>query len=102
MREATSSRFKGRRSNGRSSAMRTLTIVVVAAAVIGVSAQERQQPPTVSDFFRDFTTEWIRGNPNQAAATRYFSGAEQDAFEQQLPPETPAYRHARVELAQQG
>ena len=70
--------------------MRTLVFVVALAAVLGVSAQERAAAParTVSDFFRDFTAEWIRANPNQAAATRYFSGAEQDRFEQQLTPET--------------
>ena len=80
--------------------MRTLAIAVTFAAVLGVSAQER--PRTVSDFFRDFTTEWVRANPNQAAATRYFSGAEQDRFEEQLTPETPEYRRGRVLLAQKG
>ena len=70
--------------------------------MIGVSAQG-PPPRTVSDFFRDFTAEWIRANPNQAAAsTRYFSGAEQDRFEEQLTPETPEYRHSRVLLAQKG
>src|SRR3984893_17407207 len=82
--------------------MKTLAVVVALAAVIGVSAQERQQPRMVSDFFRDFTAEWMRANPNQAAATRYFSGAEQDRFEEQLTPETPECRHGRVLLAQKG
>jgi uncharacterized protein (DUF885 family)/quercetin dioxygenase-like cupin family protein len=81
--------------------MKTLAIAAAVISVIGVSAQERQ-PRTVSDFFRDFTTEWVRGDPNQAAATRYFSGAEQDRFEEQLTPGTPAYRHGRVLLAQKG
>ncbi len=81
--------------------MRTFTVAVVVLAVLGVSAQERP-PRTVSDFFRDFTAEWIRANPNQAAATRYFSGDEQDRFEEQLTPETPEYRHGRVLLAQKG
>ena len=65
--------------------MKKLAIVILLAGAFGVSAQER--PRTVADFFRDFTAEWIRSNPNQAAATRYFSGAEQDQFEQQLSPE---------------
>src|SRR4030081_209212 len=82
--------------------MKTLAVVVALAAVIGVSAQERQQPRMVSDFFRDFTAEWIRANPNQAASTRYFSGTEQDRFEEQLSPETPEFRHNRVLLAQKG
>ena len=80
--------------------MRAIAIAVAIAAVLGVSAQER--PPTVSDFFRDFTTDWVRSNPNQVAATRYFSGAEQEQFEQQLSPETPEFRHSRVVLAQKG
>jgi len=57
---------------------------------------------SLADFFRGFTDEWVRGNPNQAAATRYFSGEEQAALERQLTPETRAYRHARVELAKKG
>jgi uncharacterized protein (DUF885 family) len=80
--------------------MRTLAFATVVAAVLGVSAQER--PRTVSDFFRDFTTDWIRSSPNQAATTRYFSGDEQERFEQQLSPETPEFRHSRVVLAQKG
>ena len=82
--------------------MKKLAILLLMFAVVGVSAQQPAPPPSVSAFFNDFTTEWIRGNPNQAAQTRYFSGAEQDAFEQQLSPETPAFRHARVVLAQKG
>ena len=44
----------------------------------------------------------MRANPNQAAATRYFSGPEQAALERQLTPETRAWRRARVELARKG
>src|SRR5215813_6216473 len=83
--------------------MRKLAIVVLLAGALGVSAQETVlRPRTAADFFRDFTAEWIRSNPNQAASTRYFSGAEQERYEQQLSPETPEFRHARVVLAQKG
>ncbi|HET7365064.1 MAG TPA: DUF885 domain-containing protein [Burkholderiales bacterium] len=44
----------------------------------------------------------MRGDPNRAAATRYFSGEEQAALERQLTPETRAWRHQRVELARKG
>jgi uncharacterized protein (DUF885 family) len=44
----------------------------------------------------------MRGDPNRAAATRYFSGEEQAALERQLTPETRAWRHQRVELARRG
>jgi uncharacterized protein (DUF885 family)/quercetin dioxygenase-like cupin family protein len=80
--------------------MKRIAILVLLAGAFGVSAQER--PRTVADFFRDFTAEWIRSNPNQAASTRYFSGAEQDQFEQQLSPETAEFSHSRAVLAQKG
>ena len=84
--------------------MKKLAILLLMFAVVGVAAQNEPPPPPrpVAGFFTEFTTEWIRSSPNQAAATRYFSGAEQDAFEQQLSPETPAFRHERVVLAQKG
>jgi uncharacterized protein (DUF885 family)/quercetin dioxygenase-like cupin family protein len=83
--------------------MRNLSILLAVVVVVGVSAQQPQAPqPTVSTFFNDFTTEWVRGNPNLAASTRYFSGAEQDALEQQITPETTEYRQARVVLAKKG
>jgi uncharacterized protein (DUF885 family)/quercetin dioxygenase-like cupin family protein len=80
--------------------MKRLALLVLLAGAFGVSAQDR--PRTVADFFRDFTAEWIRSSPNQAASTRYFSGAEQEQFEQQLSPETAEFRHARVVLARKG
>jgi uncharacterized protein (DUF885 family)/quercetin dioxygenase-like cupin family protein len=84
--------------------MKTLVFVVTVAAVVGLSAQGEPPRParTVSDFFRDFTAEWMRANPNQAASTRYFSGEEQDRFEAQLAPNTPASRHEVALLAQKG
>lgn len=44
----------------------------------------------------------MRGDPDRAAATRYFTGAGQAALERQLTPQTRAWRHARVELARKG
>lgn len=60
------------------------------------------QTPTIDDFFRDFTAEWIRGNPNLATSARYFTGDEQDRLERQLTPQTIAYRRARIQLAKHG
>ena len=54
--------------------MRKTAFVLAAATVCLVSAQEPQR--SVSEFFNDFTTEWMRANPNLAAGTRYFSGPE--------------------------
>jgi uncharacterized protein (DUF885 family)/quercetin dioxygenase-like cupin family protein len=80
--------------------MKRIAILILLAGAFGVSAQER--PRTVADFFRDFTAEWIRSSPNQAAGSRYFSGVEQEQFEQQLSPETAEFSRSRAALAQKG
>jgi len=56
----------------------------------------------IDDFFRDFTAQWVRVDPNLATATRYFTGEEQDRFERQLTPETMARKRERIRLARQG
>src|SRR5205823_5046995 len=77
-------------------------IALLALAVAGAAAPAFAAERSAADFFREFTDQWVRGNPNQATATRYFSGAEQAALERQLTPETRAWRHGRVELARKG
>jgi uncharacterized protein (DUF885 family) len=72
--------------------------IAAAVAVAVVAAQAR----TIDDFFREFSEEWVRLNPNLAAASRYFSGEEQDRFEQQLTPYTPEARAKRIEVAKRG
>jgi uncharacterized protein (DUF885 family) len=74
----------------------------LAALVAGVSATALRAQATPDDFFRDFSAEWIRSNPNQATATRYFTGAEQDQLERQLTPVTAEWRRSRVALARKG
>jgi hypothetical protein len=44
---------------------------------------------TLDDFFREFTDEWMRLNTDLAAASRYFTGPEQDAMERKINPATP-------------
>jgi uncharacterized protein (DUF885 family) len=60
------------------------------------------QPRKIDDFFRDFTAEWVRGNPNLATRSRYFTGAEQDQLERRLTSESDDYRRARIALARKG
>jgi uncharacterized protein (DUF885 family) len=60
------------------------------------------QPSPIRSFFDNFTAEWIRGNPNQAVSTRYFTGEEQQTLERQLTPETAAWRQERRALAKRG
>jgi uncharacterized protein (DUF885 family) len=76
-------------------------LIVVLAGTIA-AAQGARSGRTIDDFFNDFTAEWVRSNPDQATATRYFTDAEQDRLEQQLTPATDAYLRARIELASKG
>src|SRR5437879_10913475 len=82
--------------------MRLIRGSVVAAAALLVTSALVAQPRQIDDFFRDFTAEWLRGNPGLATRTRYFTGPEQDALERQLTPDTDAYRRARIGLARKG
>jgi uncharacterized protein (DUF885 family) len=75
--------------------------LTAAAALLLTSALPAQQR-NIDDFFRDFTIEWVRGNPNLATSSRYFKGEEQDRLEQQLTPDTDAYRRGRIQLARKG
>lgn len=79
------------------------SVLVVAAALLAASSALRaQEAPGIERFFDDFTTEWVRRDPDLATATRYFSGAEQDRLEQQLTPNTRAWQLERIRLAQRG
>jgi uncharacterized protein (DUF885 family) len=73
-------------------------VAVTLLATATVSAQTRN----IDQFFDAFTAEWMRGNPNAAVATRYFTGEEQDRLDRQLTPETIAYQRGRIALARKG
>ena len=75
-------------------------IVIAQAATPQVRPDTRTR--TVDDFFRDFTTEWVRTNPDLARQTRYLAGEEQDRLERQLTPWTEPWRRARIALAKSG
>lgn len=57
---------------------------------------------TIDDFFRSFTDDWVRHDPNLATSARYFTGEEQDRLERQLRPETQAWKRDRIRRARQG
>jgi len=83
--------------------MRTLLAATVCVLFIAtLPAQQPAASANINDFFRDFTAEWVRGNPNQATASRYFTGDEQDRLERQLTPETLEWRRGRIQLARRG
>jgi uncharacterized protein (DUF885 family) len=65
---------------------------------------EAQQPAahSIADFFREFTDDWVRHDPDLATSARYFSGAEQDRLERQVTPRTLEWRRDRIRRARQG
>jgi uncharacterized protein (DUF885 family) len=77
-----------------------MTKPAVLCALIAASLSAQQ--PNIDNFFRDFTAEWVRANPNLATSARYFTGEEQARLERQLTPQTNAYHRARIQLAKQG
>lgn len=85
--------------------------LLAAGLALGISplsrrlfAQEQPNPtaPNIDDFFRDFTADWVRRDPNLATLTRYFTGDEQDRLERQLTPQTVEWRRERIARARQG
>jgi uncharacterized protein (DUF885 family) len=85
--------------------MKRLFIVCLGVCLGGLalaSCRAAAPAPSIDAFFDTFTADWVRMNPNQAIATRYFTGAEQDALETQITPLTREWRSRRVELARRG
>src|SRR6266705_2923705 len=80
--------------------MTRLLSITAATVVLATSVAGPQ--PALGDFFRDFTAEWVRGNPNLATSSRYFTGLEQDRLERQLTPVTAVWRRDRIRLARKG
>jgi uncharacterized protein (DUF885 family) len=78
----------------------TVTATLLPAGLVPTALRAQQR--TIDDFFRDFTAEWVRANPNQATGSRYFTGEEQDRLDRQLTPETEAYDRSRIQLARKG
>jgi uncharacterized protein (DUF885 family) len=75
-----------------------LGTVFFLSIVLTLSAQQRG----VDEFFRDFTAEWVRANPDLATSSRFFTGREQDRLERQITPLTHRYRRSRIQLARKG
>jgi len=55
--------------------------------------------PAFDQWADALTVETMRASPTGATATQFFSGAEQDALDRQLTPNTKAYRAARIAQA---
>lgn len=78
--------------------MRNHLLACAALAALGAIAVHGQ-PRSIGDVFRSVTAEWVRGNPNLATRSRFFTGEEQDRLERQITPDSDAYRRARIALA---
>jgi uncharacterized protein (DUF885 family) len=72
--------------------------VLLTSLAVALPSEER----TIDDYFRDFTADWVRHDPNLATRTRYFSGDEQRQFERELTPLTSAWRLDRIQRAEKG
>ena len=81
---------------------REATLAMLAAGAVSKSALAQTSRRTIDDFFREFTDEWVRINPNLATSLRYFTGEEQDVLERQLTSLSPAFSRSRVQLARKG
>jgi len=67
-----------------------------------IEAQGQANGHPIGDFFRAFTDDWVRHDPDLATAARYFSGTEQDRLERQLTPRTVEWRRDRINRARRG
>ena len=81
-------------------AMYRFCLGIFGLALLSVASLARAEG--IDTFFEDFTTKWVRSDPNLATASKYFSGAEQQRLEGQLTPETRAYRLERIRMSRQG
>jgi uncharacterized protein (DUF885 family) len=81
--------------------MKQLGAFAAGAFLLALVSLPAQQA-SIDDFFRSFTDEWVRSNPNLATSARYFTGEEQDRLERQITPDTRAYRESRIQLARKG
>lgn len=61
------------------------------------------KPNKAFDSWADrFAEDWVRANPQTATSTQYFQGAEQDALDRQLTPQTREQRRKMLKLAKTG
>jgi len=79
------------------------TVLPQQALAAPAASTAAVKPNAAFDKWADsFAQDWVRQNPQFATATQYFSGAEQDALDRQLTPQTPAQRKKMIALARQG
>ncbi len=80
--------------------MRILRSTIVALIFLATPVATAGQ--SIDEFFQSFTDQWMRFHTDDAAETRYFTGAEQDAIERQIEPRTLARRQEEARLVRSG
>ena len=67
------------------------------------SAQAQKKPNAAFDKWADtFAADWVRQSPERATSAQYFSGAEQQALDRQLAPNTREQRDRYQVMARSG
>jgi uncharacterized protein (DUF885 family) len=72
------------------------------AARPAVKPTAARQNKTFDTWADRFAEDWVRANPQLATSTQYFEGAEQEALDRQLTPQTREQRAKMIALAKTG
>jgi uncharacterized protein (DUF885 family) len=77
------------------------SFLVLAGGLTLVSPAALAADPAFDAWVETVTTEAMRADPSGAPVAQFFTGAEQDAADRRLTPNTKAYRAERVAVARQ-
>jgi uncharacterized protein (DUF885 family) len=85
---------------------------ILALLALAAACDQGRSPPapppsaapqaSIDDFFREFTDEWVRRDPNLAIQAQYFEGDEQDRLSRELTPVSREHDLATIRLAEDG
>jgi uncharacterized protein (DUF885 family) len=79
-----------------------LVLLLLAACTEPPAPPPPAPAASIDAFFRRFTDDWVRRNPNLAISTRYFSGEEQDRLSREITPVSRAHDLETIEIARDG
>ncbi len=89
--------------------MKLINIILIGSTMLLFACSGEPQtvaevePPSIDEFFQEFTEDWIRLDPQLAVRTQYFPEGEKDQLSRQLTPiATQEWEQNRIFLAQQG
>ncbi len=79
-----------------------LTRLLVLACLLAACGRLCAANAAFDAWVDDFSAEWMRADPMGATEAQYFEGAEQDALDRLLTPNTAAARAASIARARDG